>query len=147
MSVRPLVLACMEELLTKRDRQERGSSTTSLRQSAYDLLKTYARGRGADERGMSLSSGSIAALSPFSASRTKRRYRVKCHNVNPNRTMNPTMTGIKVRPISVGVRPRRAKTIGYELNRPYSTVYTTARCQFAVVDIATERGEREETYR
>ena len=65
-----------------------------------------------DIQGINLSSGSINPLLPSIASWCNFLYRPKCHNVNPNRIKKPIMTGINVKPVSVGERPFWVKTIG-----------------------------------
>jgi hypothetical protein len=65
-----------------------------------------------DLQGINLSSGSIPPLFPSPASFHNLLYRPKCHIVNPNSRKNPTMTGMKVRPVCVGERDLEVKTIG-----------------------------------
>jgi hypothetical protein len=65
-----------------------------------------------DLRGINLSSGSIPPLFPSPASFHNLLYRPKCHIVRPNSKKNPTMTGMKVRPVCVGERDLEVKTIG-----------------------------------
>jgi hypothetical protein len=65
-----------------------------------------------DLQGINLSSGSIPPLFPCPASFHNLLYLPKCHIVRPNNKKNPTMTGMKVRPVCVGERDLAVKTIG-----------------------------------
>jgi hypothetical protein len=83
-------------------------TTLECYQSRQQILEISAL----DLQGINLSSGSIPPLFPCPASFHNLLYLPKCHIVNPKSRKNPTMTGMKVRPVCVGERDLAVKTIG-----------------------------------